>query len=85
MTNFAITPVGGATAVNNATSLIFSAGEAKTFYVSTSYVSPATSSLQDCTGQSGRYVSYSTTITYSDGPLAGKVQTGAKPLLVLCQ
>ncbi|MFH1095674.1 MAG: hypothetical protein V1728_05650 [Candidatus Micrarchaeota archaeon] len=80
MTNFALTIPGGATAVSNATSFIFSPGEAKTIIV----YSASGANMQDCTNLAGRYVPYTVKITYTDGPLAGKVQVGNKQLMVLC-
>jgi len=89
MANFALTVPGGSTPVSNTTSLIFSPGEAKTFYVSGQSSPPSgindILNFQSCTGLTGRYVPYTAKITYTDGPLAGKVQAGLKPLLVLCQ
>ncbi len=80
MTQFALTVPGASTAVSNTTSIIFSPGEAKTFYVS----SEDGANMQSCTGLTGRYVPYTVKITYTDGPLAGKVQVGNKQLMVLC-
>ncbi|MDE1798136.1 MAG: class III signal peptide-containing protein [Candidatus Micrarchaeota archaeon] len=40
--------------------------------------------LGNCAGNAGKYLTYNVTVTYNQDPFTGKVETGSKPVAVLC-
>ncbi|MDE1798646.1 MAG: hypothetical protein KGH63_04565, partial [Candidatus Micrarchaeota archaeon] len=84
--NVSLTPAGsGAVGIGtpgNGSSFTLAPGDRTSIMIYNN--SPAGGYLGDCGTSSGKYLTYNVTITYNQDPFTAKVETGSKPMAVLC-